>query len=269
MKQKSLFNAIVLTFASIAFTVNASAMDLHSQQLNTFESQQDTDTTTSSNSTNDADDNLKYPGRISLILGYSHVSIKNAKISDLTTRPQNIPGSFPVPRTTYSTESSSLNGINIGINQFITQHFGYEVNLSYYLTNKSENDYNAEYQPSAGPGLPATQVTSKATMQNKLLTTEIMGMAGLHVTKSILLVAKLGLGYVRFSQNYRVNSTFSQPVGGYVPLNEKTKNNKFGIAAALALRFDLNDNFSLSLGVNDLHAKKDFIAYQAGLLMRL
>ena len=43
----------------------------------------------------------------------------------------------------------------------------------------------------------------------------------------------------------------------------------FGIAGAAGLRFDLNDNFSLTLDANDLHAKKNFVAYQAGLLMRL
>lgn len=277
MKLKSLIRIqFLLLFLSI-FATGVYAMDLQPQALAPNSMVSNSSETAGQNQTdndNDAEDTLAYPGRISLILGYSRVGIKDAKIDNLSVTPLVRHNQLDLPNTTYSTKSSDLNGIKIGLNQFITKHFGYEVNINYYLSQKNEDDYNGEYQPGNGPGLPATTVASKGTVNNKLLTAELMGMAGLHLTHSILVVAKLGVGYVRFSQDYNITSTFNQagtPVDifGYNPVNDKAKNNKFGIAGELALRFDLNDNFSLSFGVNDLHANKNFMAYQAGLLMRL
>lgn len=205
-----------------------------------------------------SDYDLKYPGPISLLLGYSRTTVSNGKINGLSVAYIDPIG----PVTNYQEQSVALNGITFGINQFLTYHFGYELNINYYLKNKSNTFYTGTYNGS-------NVVTADGAVQTKLLTTELLGMLGLHMTKHILLVLKAGVGYERFEQQTNIDASFTEPTTAFVPYASDEKTNKFGVAGAAGLRFDLNDNFSLTLDANDLHAKKNIVAYQAGLLMRL
>lgn len=206
------------------------------------------------------DSSFHYPGNVSFILGYSRTNVKNGEMNNVSITPV-----VRVPTFSFQNKSIGLNGITLGINQFLTYHFGYELFMSYYLAGKNNQSYSGTYDIGDPPNL----VNANANTTTKLLTTELLGMAGLHLTKNILLVGKLGVGYERLNQASDIGATFVRTPDTYVPYSDTVKQNKFGLAGGAELRFDLNENFSLAFGVNDLHAKQNMLAYQANLLMRL
>ncbi len=54
-------------------------------------------------------------------------------------------------------------------------------------------------------------MTATVSTDNKLLTTELLAIGGLHLTQNILLVGKLGLGYARLNQDSTIQASFSSP----------------------------------------------------------
>ncbi len=259
MKQiNPLFLQIITLMLAFATASSSFAMDVKTRRLTTTD---DSTVTAEADSSSNVDDNLRYPGRISFILGYSHMTVNNGRLNDLSVTVVNTE-----PKNNFTTTAIPLNGITLGINQFITKYFGYELNVSYYLGKKTHGNYVGTYDPDP---IDPTIVNANGSIKTNLLTTELLGMAGLHITQHILVVAKLGVGYERYKQTTMINATFTNPNADYVPYNTIEKNNKFGIAGGADLRVDLNDNFSFSLGVNDLYAKKNMLAYQATLLLRV
>lgn len=202
-------------------------------------------------------------GQLSFVLGYTRSTIKAASIQNLLISP-----ATPQPITTYQKDAVPLNGITLGINQFLTKYFGYEFDFNYYLSSRSNSTYNGVYQPAQAPDLPIL-VNATATSQTSLFNLELLGMGGLHLSDDFLLVGKLGLGFLHSQIKNTINASFTDATVPYTPYSNTEKNNHIGLAGDLGVRYDLSQNFSLTADLNDLYAKKNYVAYQAGILLRL
>lgn len=265
MKQNKLLFLLAITIALFSISFDSSAMELSMHSLTPEGGSISNDPTAQQTVVGPdaeyySDYDLKYPGPVSFLLGYSRTNISNGKMSGLS-----VLYDPSAPIYNFQTQSAGLNGITLGINQFITYHFGYEFNFNYYLNSNLKTSYTGTY----ADGVPPNIVTANGSVKNTLLTTELLGMLGLHMTKQILFIVKAGVGYEHFQQLTHIDASFTDTTNTYVPYDTTVKENKFGVAGAAGLRFDLNENFSLTLDANDLHAKKNIVAYQAGLLMRL
>lgn len=204
-----------------------------------------------------------YPSKISFILGYSRVTVKNASISSL---------SVPEQQLIFNQEltSAPLDGIKIGVTQFITVHWGYELATNYFLSKKSNANYSGNYDDFSPPESTANANSSLTT---KLWTVEALAVGGIHLSQNWLLLAKFGLGYEYLTQpntisgtvvdNYNVNPPTTIPSS-----NSTYKAHSLGLAGGVGIRYSLTHNFSFEVGANDLAGKRNLLMYEATMLVR-
>ncbi|MBX9705486.1 MAG: hypothetical protein K5Q00_04470 [Gammaproteobacteria bacterium] len=246
-------------------TIPSLAMDLNIKSLDDSDNTATTSSDNSAKSYTPPIDLGAYPSKISFILGYSRVTLQDAKPSNFSV----VHGTNNLATFNDTPTNDSLNGIKLGATQFITQYWGYEVNLSYFLSKTNQANYSGVYAHEDLP--PDTLVNGNASIENSLWTMEALAIGGLHLSTHWLVIGKLGLGYESLTQKTNLTATFpTNPVlpPFYTPSSTTSNDHGFGIAGGAALRYDFSHNFSFETGINDLAGKRNLLIYEADLLVK-